>query len=149
MRKEYVRQVNEAKTQVREVPSQTFDFLGFTWFWRRSRKGTWVVTCKTRRARLSRAMKSAYDWCRCHRHESVKEQHAALTRRIQGHFNYFGVNGNVRSLGKLAEAAKHTWFKWLNRRSQRARLTWERFSALLHDFPLPTPRVVVQIWSRP
>jgi len=127
----------------------TFDFLGFTWFWKRSRNGNWVVACKTRRARLSRAMKSVYDWCRSHRHESVKEQHAALTRRIRGHFNYFGVNGNSRSLGKLAQSAKRAWFKWLNRRSQRARLTWERFHDLLNDFPLPKPRVVVQIWNRP
>lgn len=124
----------------------TFDFLGFTWFWRRSRKGAWVVACKTRRARLARAIKAAYDFCRSHRHEPVKEQHAALTRRIQGHLNYFGVNGNVRNLVKLVDSAKHSWLKWLNRRSQRARLTWERFNDLLRDFPLPTPRVTVQIW---
>lgn len=124
----------------------TFDFLGFTWFWRWTRWGDWKVTCKTRRARLSRAVRSADDWCRRHRHLSVKEQHAALTRRLRGHFNYFGVNGNIGSLKRLVGQVRRSWHKWLNRRSQRARLTWGRFVDLLRDFPLPKPRVVVQIW---
>lgn len=126
----------------------TFDFLGFTWFWRRTRKGRWTVGCKTRSARLSRAIKAVYDWCRSHRHQPVKVQHAALKRRLTGHFNYFGVNGNMRSLEKLREQARRAWFKWLRRRSQRTRLNWERFEDLLKDFPLPRARVVVTIWSK-
>jgi hypothetical protein len=125
----------------------TFDFLGFTWYWRRTRRGRWTVACKTRRARLTRAIRAAYDWCRGHLHQPVKEQHAALTRRIQGHINYFGVSGNIRSLTAVVYSARRAWFKWLNRRSQRARLTWERFEDLLRDFPLPEPRIVVNIWK--
>jgi hypothetical protein len=71
----------------------TFDFLGFTVHWRRNRKGGWVLGFKTRKARLRRAIVATNDWCRRHRHLPVKVQQAALTRRIQGHFNYFGVNG--------------------------------------------------------
>jgi group II intron reverse transcriptase/maturase len=124
----------------------TFDFLGFTWYWRRTRKGRWRVACKTRRARLKRAITAAYDWCRKHRHLPVAQQHAALRSRVQGHINYFGVNGNTRSVKKLVYGAQRAWHKWLNRRSQRARMTWERFKDLLRDFPLPIPRVVVEIW---
>jgi len=76
----------------------------------------------------------------------VKAQHAAFTRRIQGHFNYFGVSGNSRSLLLVVEQAKRSWFKWLRRRSQRKRLTWERFADLLRDFPLLRPRITVRIW---
>jgi group II intron reverse transcriptase/maturase len=125
----------------------TFDFLGFTWYWRRTRRGRWTVACKTRRARLTRAIRSVYEWCRSHLHQPVKEQHAALTRRIQGHFNYFGVSGNMRSLKAITHPARRAWFKWLNRRSQRARLTWERFEDLLRDFPLPDPQIIVNIWK--
>jgi len=125
----------------------TFDFLGFTVYWERSRWGRWRMGCKTRSARLRRAIQSVHDWCRRHRHLSVKDQHAALTRRLRGHFNYFGVNGNLRSLKLLVEAVKRIWYKWLNRRSQRSRLTWERFHALLKRFPLPKPRITVQIWG--
>lgn len=126
---------------------ETFDFLGFTWYRRRARGGRWVVACKTRRARLSRAIMAVSDWCRDHRHQSVKEQHAALTRRVQGHFNYFGVNGNQRSLAVLRYKAERAWFKWLNRRSQRSRLNWGRFRDLLRSFPLPRPLVAVEIWG--
>jgi hypothetical protein len=93
-------------------------------------------------------MQAIYDWCRHHRHDPVEEQHAALCRRIQGHFNYFGVNANTPALASLVHQAKRAWFKWLNRRSQQSRLRWERFEALLRQFPLPTPRVTVQLWGR-
>jgi group II intron reverse transcriptase/maturase len=125
----------------------TFDFLGFTFYWARSRKGRWGMSCKTRSASLRRIIRSIYDWCRRYRHSSVKDQHAALRRRIQGHFNYFGVSGNFRSLLLVIEQAKRSWYKWLCRRSQRKRLTWERFVDLLRDFPLPRPRITVRIWG--
>jgi group II intron reverse transcriptase/maturase len=127
----------------------TFDFLGFTHYWRKSRSGRWVPGIKTRTARLRRAIKAVADFCRSHRHKPVKEQHAALTRRIVGHFNYFGVNGNFRSLELLVREAERAWHKWLNRRSQRARLSWERFKAVLRVFPLPEPRIRVQLWTSP
>lgn len=124
----------------------TFDFLGFCWYWRRTRRGSWSVACKTRRARLARAIKAVHTWCREHRHLPVGQQHAALSRRVQGHLNYFGVNGNMASLTRFARQVTRSWFKWLNRRSQRARLNWDRFEDLLRDFPLPQPRIVVRIW---
>ena len=125
----------------------TFDFLGFTFYWRRTRRGRWVMWCKTRQARLRRAKQSIAEWCRRHRHLPVKAQHAALTRRLDGHFNYFGVNGNFRSLAYLVAVTQRAWFKWLRRRSQRRRLTWERFEVLLERFPLPRPRITVRIWD--
>ena len=125
----------------------TFDFLGFTFYWRRTRRGRWVMWCKTRHARLRRAKQSIAEWCRRNRHLPVKAQQAALTRRLVGHFNYFGVNGNFRSLACLVHVTQRVWFKWLRRRSQRRRLTWERFNVLLERFPLPRPRITVRIWG--
>lgn len=124
----------------------SFDFLGFCWYWRRTRKGSWTVACKTRRARLAKAIQAVYAWCRDNRHLPVKQQHAALSRRVQGHINYFGVNGNLASLKRFLHQVERSWFKWLTRRSQRARLNWDRYEALLQDLPLPQPRIVVQIW---
>ncbi len=125
----------------------TFDFLGFTHYWCKSRRGRWVPWVKTRKARLRRFITAVADWCRRHRHEEVEDQHAALTRRINGHFNYFGVNGNVPSLRHVARACEAVWHKWLNRRSQNARMNWNRFASLLRDYPLPKARVRVQLWS--
>ncbi len=125
----------------------TFDFLGFTLYWHRSRKGVWMMRCKTRQARLRRSIQAVAEWCRRHRHQPVKAQQAALSRRVQGHSNYFGVNGNSRSLGRYVDEVKKVWHKWLRRRSQQRHLTWEKFGALLKRLPLPRPRIVVPIWG--
>lgn len=125
----------------------SFDFLGFTLHWQRTLRGGWRMSCKTRRARLSRAITSAADWCRRHRHLPVKEQHAALKRKLDGHINYFGVNGNLRSLHLVVDKVQGIWMKWLSRRSQRGPMDSERFNALLRAYPLPTPRIVVQLWG--
>ena len=126
---------------------ETFDFLGFTFYWTRTRRGRWAMRCKTRSARLRRFIVSVSDWCRRHRHLPVAAQHRALTRRIQGHFNYFGVSGNLRVLQLVITAVRRVWFKWLCRRSHRKSLNWERFADLLRDFPLPRPRIVVPLWG--
>lgn len=126
----------------------TFDFLGFTHFWRRTiRDGRWAPACKTRVARLRRAKKAVDAWCKRHRHQAIQVQHAALVRRIQGHNNYFGVRGNLRCVGLLVQSARRSWFKWLRRRSQRSRLTWERFRRILEDFPLPRPEERLCLWA--
>jgi hypothetical protein len=125
----------------------SFDFLGFTIFWKRGRTGKWSFTCKTRRGRLTRSIKAVYDWCRGHRHLSIEEQHVALRRRVQGHINCFGVQGNLRSVGRFVHHVRRAWHKWLNRRSQRGNVTWERFLKIVERYPLPTARVVVASWA--
>ena len=129
--------------------SGTFDFLGFTMYWCRTRRGGWRLGMKTRKARIQRAIVTLGDWCRRHRHLSLKDQHAALSRRLRGHYQYFGVNGNVQSLRQVLHSTEQLWLRWLRRRSQRGkRLTWKRFVAYLKAHPLPQPRVSVQIWER-
>jgi RNA-directed DNA polymerase len=126
----------------------SFDFLGFTLLWQRTLRGKWAVALKTRRVRLRRAILAAADWCRRHRHWTVKDQHATLSRKLHGHFNYFGVNGNVRSLSRLKHWVERIWRKWLARRGQRARMSWRRFREILGRYPLPRPRVTVQLWGQ-
>lgn len=126
---------------------EAFDFLGFTHHWRRSRQGRWVPGLKTRKAGLKKAFAGLTEWCRSHRHYSVKEQHAGLCLRLRGHYAYFGVNGNTRCLRQLCWQTGRIWRKWLGRRSQRARMTWERFNSLLKTYPLPPPKVTVRIWA--
>jgi group II intron reverse transcriptase/maturase len=137
-----------SKTQTNGKGPSTFDFLGFTLYWRRSRTGRWSLACKTRGARLRRAIQAVYDWCRSHRHEPLAVQHLALHRRMEGHFNYFGVNGNKASLEQLVNSVRRAWFKWLKRRSQKSRLNWDRFADILKRYPLPRPSIRVQIWGR-
>lgn len=126
---------------------ETFDFLGFTFHWRRTRQGRWRPGLKTRKASFRKFLVNTSEWCRTHRHLPVKKQHAALCRKMTGHFNYFGVNGNVRALMRMRRLAERVWRRWLRRRSQRTRLTWKRFrEVLLKAFPLPRPKIRVTIW---
>ena len=127
----------------------TFDFLGFTMYWCRTGRGGWRLGMKTRKARVQRTLTSLGDWCRRHRHLPLKDQHAALSRRLRGHYQYFGVNGNSRSINTVRHHTQRTWLKWLRRRSQRGnRLTWERFRSYLKVHPLPPTRICVQIWPQ-
>ena len=115
----------------------TFDFLGFTLYWRRTLRGRWRMGCKTRRARLHRAMNAVYEWCRSHRHLPLVVQHAGLRSRLQGHFNYFGVNGNLESVACLLPP-RRTGVAQVAESSQPAGvLTWERFLELSPGLPSP------------
>jgi RNA-directed DNA polymerase len=127
--------------------SATFDFLSFTAHWKRTRSGTFRVAFRTRGARLRRAISAVYEWCRRHRHDPVKSQHQALVRKLNGHDNYFGINGNIAALRRLRFWVRRAWQKWLNRRSQRAHMTWERFNAMLAVMRLPAPKITVRIWG--
>lgn len=129
--------------------SATFDFLGFTSHWKRTRSGSYRVAFRTSGARLRRAIVAVSEWCRRHRHDPVKAQHLALTRKLRGHDNYFGINGNYNALRQLRFWVQRSWQKWLNRRSQRARMNWKRFNELLRAHPLPKPEIRVRIWGTP
>jgi RNA-directed DNA polymerase len=124
----------------------SFDMLGFTHFWGRSQKGNWVVQRKTSRSRFGRALQRVAEWCRKSRHLPVREQHKTLVAKVRGHYNYFGITGNRRALGRFLHEVRRAWRKWLHRRSNRARMTWERFKLLVHQYPLPMPRIVHSVY---
>jgi hypothetical protein len=119
----------------------TFDLLGFTHFWCKSRKGKWVIKQRTALDRFQRALKRIAEWCRRHRHDKVREQQKALNRKLNGHYEYFGIKGNSKALSNLRWWATTAWRKWLNRRSQRRSMTWERMKLLLKRYPLQPPRI--------
>ena len=119
----------------------TFDLLGFTHFWARSRRGCWVVKRKTARSRLRRAILAVSHWCRRNLHQPVREQHRTLCQKLRGHFAYYGITGNSESLSACREFAERAWRKWLSRRKRGRPMTWEIFGRLLERYPLPTPRI--------
>lgn len=123
----------------------SFDFLGFTHFWSRSRSGGWVVKRKTAKDRFQRALGRIKQWCKDNRHRSVQTQRNAICRKLTGHFNYFGIIGNVEALGRFRYEVCRIWHKWLSRRSQRGSLTWQRFNGILRRWTLPVPRVVARL----
>jgi group II intron reverse transcriptase/maturase len=126
---------------------RSFDLLGFTHYWGRSRKGRWVVQRKTAKSRFSRALRQIGQWCRINRHRPVAEQQQALSRKLKGHDAYYGITGNARALSRLRFEVQQRWHKWLNRRSHATRLDWPTFKRLLKRHPLPPARVVHSIYA--
>jgi RNA-directed DNA polymerase len=129
-------------TEARDGTNVSFDMLGFTHYWGRSRKKNWVVLRKTATKRFTRAVKRIAQYCREAMHRKLAEQQSELNRKLQGHFAYFGITGNSRALNRLVYVTKQIWHSWLGRRSNSKRLTWERFNELLRRFPLIRPRIV-------
>ena len=122
--------------------NDTFDFLGFTHYWGKSRRGYWVVKRRTMRKRLRRAMKAIAQWCRCNRHMPLQEQHRTVCQKLRGHLQYYGLRGNYRSMELLYEHTRRVWHKWLSRRSRESYIPWDKFQKLLDVLPLPTPKII-------
>ncbi|OFV85234.1 MAG: group II intron reverse transcriptase/maturase [Acidobacteria bacterium RBG_16_64_8] len=126
---------------------ETFNFLGFTHSWRRSRNGNWVVKRTTERGRLARALKKVGDWCRRNRHAPIQEQYDHLQRKLQGHYSYYGITGNYNMLATFRNQVIRIWKVWLSRRSNNGWVSWEKLRLLLERFSLAPPRVVHSIYS--
>jgi group II intron reverse transcriptase/maturase len=118
---------------------ESFDFLGFTHYWTRSRRGAWVVKRKTAADRFRRTLKRLSIWCRRNRHQPVDWQHQRIVWALRGHYNYFGLSGNGVALCRLRNEVSVIWRKWLDRRSQGGHMPWPRFNELLQRYPLPVP----------
>jgi hypothetical protein len=118
----------------------SFDFLGFTHFWSRSKKGFWVVKRKTADNRFRRAFKKIAEWCRLNRHLKIGEQYQVLWQKLRGHFAYYGIIGNLRCLQRFRFEVIGVWRKWLSRRRRGEYWPWARFTELLRYLPFPVPK---------
>ena len=120
--------------------SQTFDFLGFTHYAGASLGGAYMVQRKTSRTRLRRRLQAVREWCRSHCHDPVIAQWQMLSRKLKGHYGYYGIRGNARALHSFHRQVWFIWLRALRRRSQTAKVS--RLVLLLNGrFPLPSPRI--------
>ena len=120
----------------------TFDFLGFTHYWARSKRGYWVIKRKTKAKKLRAAMTAMWQWCKHNRHKPIEVQGKKLRQKLHGHYQYFGITGNSKMLDAYLRYTERAWWFWLGRRHRSGYITWERFTEhhLVH-FPLPRPRI--------
>jgi group II intron reverse transcriptase/maturase len=119
----------------------SFDLLGFTHYWGESRSGKWIVKRKTAKDRFRRALARVGQWCREHRHDAIRVQQQALAQKLRGHYGYYGIIGNFVALARFLHETTRLWRRWLDRRSQRSRMSWERMNRLLVRYSLPQPRL--------
>ena len=145
-------ELNTAKTRLLEVgrfareraarhgrQPEPFAFVGFTHICGRTRRGAFAVRRKTSRTRLRRFLTATGRWCKVNRHVPVRAQWTILSGKLRGHYQYYGVAGNRNALQGVYTRVVRAWRQWLNRRSQRARMPWRTFTALLRRYPLPRP----------
>jgi group II intron reverse transcriptase/maturase len=122
--------------------NSSFAFLGFTHYWTKSRKGKWMVGRKTDSKRFKRAVTAISRWCKANRHKPMREQWKILKAKISGHYAYYGMSLNFRSISEFYVRVKTVWLKWLNRRGHKSSWNWESFADYLKDWPLPKPRIM-------
>jgi len=124
----------------------TFDFLGFTHYWAKTRRGYWVIKRKTIGKRLRRFMKGIWTWCRENRHAPLQEQYQTLSLKLRGYYQYYGIRGNFKMLEVVFEHTERAWQYWLSRRSHKGHITWQKFVDAVHrKLPLPKPRIIHHI----
>ena len=139
----------ERHARTRGEKPETFDFLGFTHYCSRTKDGRRfrmkrVTSRKKFRAKLA-AMK---EWIKQKRNQPMGEWMPKVAEKLRGHYQYYGVTDNYRRLDRYREEVKRLLFKWLNRRSQRRSFNWEEFKRLLERYPLPKPRIEVNLYAR-
>jgi RNA-directed DNA polymerase len=139
------RWANDDRGEPTEAPG-TFDLLGFTHFWARSRQGYWVIKQKTANDRFSRSVRSIDLWCQANRHRPLGEQQAKLNEKLRGHYAYYGVTGNSGALSRFLHEVGRRWYKWLNRRNRLRSMTWARFGRIIGRYPLAPVRTMHSLY---
>lgn len=120
----------------------TFDFLGFTFYNGKTRKGKFKVGIKTSRKKFNQKVKEISLWMKLARNlAEPKEWWSILCAKLRGHYWYFGVSGNFHALRMFERIVVRIVFKWLNRRSQAKSYDWTRFNEYLQRHKLPKPRI--------
>ena len=126
---------------------ETFNFLGFTHYCGTTRSGKFTVKRKTQATRMTRKLRELRAEMKHRWHARVTEQHQWLSQVLRGHYGYYGFIFNYPAMHRFYELVKRMWFKALQRRSQKSRLSWKKFDRLQAVFPLPRP-TIQQSWYR-
>jgi group II intron reverse transcriptase/maturase len=128
--------------QAGENKPGTFDFLGFTHYCGKTRRGKFKVAKKTAKKKLRQKLKAMNQWLKRIRNAvEMKVWWKTLCRKLVGHYRYYGVSGNMEGLKRYYWRTLRLTFKWVNRRSQKKSYTWEKFRRVLAWNPLPKPKI--------
>jgi hypothetical protein len=138
----------QSKAKARGERPATFDFLGFTHYNSRCRDGKrYRMKRKTVGKRLIAKVVAYKDWIKANRTQPTAQIMKTTAAKLRGHYAYYGVTDNSKSLQSFAYWVIQTLYKWLNRRGKRGCYTWEKFNKLLRLYPLPSPRIKVNLLS--
>jgi hypothetical protein len=126
----------------------SFNFLGFTHFCDKGRKGYFKVGRKTDRKKFSVKIKEMNAWLKAVRNTSKPEAWwPILAAKLRGHFHYYGISGKYGRISHFYQLTIRLIFKWLNRRSQKKSHNWEQFRTYLLRHPLPKPKIYHNLYT--
>lgn len=124
---------------------ETLDFLGMRLYCAETRQGRFRVGFLTERARLSRFLNTMKEMMRRWRHLPLRDQQQLINRRLSGHYAYFAIIGNAEALRRVHYQTLRYWRKVLSSRSQRGRMSWEKYRRVLKAYPLRAPRIQLRL----
>lgn len=160
--KKFSLEVSEEKTSIKEFgryadynskrrgkrKPDTFNFLGFTHYCSKSRKGNFLMKMKTNVSRQSKSLSAINVWIKTARNTlDIKKLWERVSSKLQGHYNYYGVSSNSQSINNYYYSVNQLLYRWLNRRSQKQSYTWKTFSQHLKTYPLPKPTLVYSLYQ--
>ncbi|MHB0967990.1 MAG: group II intron maturase-specific domain-containing protein [Bellilinea sp.] len=125
----------------------TFDFLGFTHYCGKSKNGKFRVKRKTSRKKLKASLLKCKEWLRNNLTMPAKVLIAKLRAKVVGHYRYYGITDNWETLSNFCDKVKRRLYWWFNRRSQGKHFNWEKFNLFLSKFPLPRPKIYVNVYD--
>ncbi len=126
----------------RNRKANTFDFLGFTHYCDKTRKGYFKVGRKTSAKKFRAKIKELNLWIKAIRNQvQIKDWWKTLSLKLQGHYEYYGISENYLSILKFYRLAVKLAKKWMNRRSQKRKMNWNKMSLYLNLYPLPKPSI--------
>jgi RNA-directed DNA polymerase len=143
LNEEKTKMVRFSKEKVQNgIPQETFNFLGFTFYWGKTRNGRIVPKLKTSSKTMDTKLEKVTIWIKDIRNKArTKEIWGTFCAKLRGHTQYYGVSFNIKQIQKFHWEATRIVFKWLNRRSQKKSFTWEKFKKFMERFPLPKARI--------
>jgi group II intron reverse transcriptase/maturase len=138
----------ESKAKRSGGKAATFDFLGFTHYCSRTRDGRHFRMKRiTSRNKFTAKIRMVKDWLRANRTLPTRELMGKVVAKLRGHFAYYGVTDNSRGISRFAYEVRCLLFKWLNRRGKRGCMSWDKFNRFLKKFPIPQPRITVNLFT--
>jgi len=145
---EFGRFAEENRRKRGEGKPETFDFLGFTHYCSKSHKtGKFRMKRKTVQKKYRMKLKEMNLWLKQNRHRCIKDLISMLNVKLRGHYQYYGITDNSKSIKNFRDETQQILFKWLNRRSQKGSYTWEGFNDLLKAYPLVRPHIYFSVYS--
>jgi len=144
----YKLELHPEKTKIVNLNSKrgegdrSFDFLGFTHYLGKSRKGKMVLKRKTSSKKLTLAISKTDDWIKYNRHKKLKSLMYDLNDKLRGHFNYYDITFNSKSINSYYNQVERSLHKWLNRRGGKPSWNWDRLKKLINEWmPLFKPKI--------